>query len=250
LAESRQSRGVAAPRWHARPSAATAAQAFTAAQGDAFSAQWLLEYCRVLLRKAAQAAKPSQQVIAGAMAGLASALSVCPVRAPAPAAAPGAAPDNLRPRSASCAPACGAPGRSGRQAAPAPAARCGCEGRADTRVGPGAGGPGARRGGGRMAALPGRPAQPGARPILGRGGRPAHDYAPGAGHPLPSGPSRPAVPGLWVSGPRVSRRGVRRVLAAVMLAAELRRQLLLNVHSRRVQHIAAILALALHRVRV
>jgi len=94
LAESRQNRGVAAPRWHARPSAATAAQAFTAAQGDAFSAQWLLECCRTLLRKAAQAAKPSQQVIAGAMAGLASALSVCPVRAPAPTAAPGAAPDN------------------------------------------------------------------------------------------------------------------------------------------------------------
>jgi hypothetical protein len=130
---------VAAPRWHARPSAATAAQASTAAKGDVFSAQWLLEYCRMLLRKAAQAAKPSQQVIAGAMAGLASALSICPVRAPAPAAAPGARPDNSRLRSASRAPACGAPGRSGRQAALAPAARCGCEGRADTHAGPGTG---------------------------------------------------------------------------------------------------------------
>jgi hypothetical protein len=128
---------VAAPRWHARPRAAAAPQAFSAAQGDAFSAQWLLEYCRMLLRKAAQAAKPSQPVIAGAMAGLASALSVCPVRACAPAAAPGSRPDKPRPRSLSRAPACGAPWRSGRQAALAPASRCGRRARADTRAGAG-----------------------------------------------------------------------------------------------------------------
>ncbi len=46
-----------------------------------------------------------------------------------------------------------------------------------------------------------------------------------AGRPLPGGPPRPAVPGLRVTGPRASRRGARCVLAAVMLAAELRRPL-------------------------
>jgi len=107
--------------------------------------------------------------------------------------------------------------------------RAAAAGRAPTRApGPDAGGPGARRGGRRMAALPGRPAQPGAPAVRGRGGHPAHDRAPGAGHPLPGGLPRPAVPGLRVSSSRVSRRAARCVPAAVLLAAEIGRPRAVN----------------------
>lgn len=80
-----------ARRWHCagmHAHVSAAPQAFEGTQGGAFDAQWLLDYCRALLHKAAKAEKASQAVIAGAMAGLTSALSVCPVRGVACVALP------------------------------------------------------------------------------------------------------------------------------------------------------------------
>ena len=65
-------------RFHAGPLQAFAPGAST--EANAFGTHWLLEKCRQQLKKAKHSDKPSSALIAGVMAGLASALSVCPVR--------------------------------------------------------------------------------------------------------------------------------------------------------------------------